>query len=220
MGSNELGRARGPAPSHPVTLSTFYIHRHEVTNGEYQLCVEAGACIPPHSSSSSTRIDYYGLPEYDQFPVVAITQLQAQSYCTWIEGSLPTEQQWEKAARSTDGRRYPWGDEPPLSADANLAFDSGPHDTHRVGTHSHDRSPHAVFDMAGNVSEWTMSWYISYEGNLQPFDYEGTLVVIRGGDFLSDPVSTSYGRTYFRSSDSPEGWGFSTGFRCVWSPEH
>jgi formylglycine-generating enzyme required for sulfatase activity len=219
MGSNTLGRTRSPAPSHPVNLPTYYIHQYEVANGDYELCVADGACYPPTSSSSSWRPDYYGLPEYDTFPVVNVTRSQAQAYCDWIGGSLPTEAQWEKAARGTAGWDYPWGDELPSPGDSNLAFPGTARPvTHRVGAHTRDQSPYGVFDLAGNVSEWTASWYVSYDGNPQPFDWEGILAVIRGGNFSVDPTTTIYGRTYQRSSMDPLASDPTVGFRCVWPP--
>lgn len=114
MGSGD--KYRNERPVHSVYLSAYYIGLYEVTNAEYALCVEAGDCEKPGGS-------YYSNPDYDDHPVTHIDWNAAQIYCQWIGGSLPTEAQWEKAARGTDGRSYPWGEgiDPSL---ANYGFAS------------------------------------------------------------------------------------------------
>ncbi len=94
-------------PVHQVDLDAFYMDIHEVTNASYKACVDAGVCKPPQKNSSSTRADYYGSPQFDNYPVVYVDWEMARAYCEWRGGSLPTEAQWEKAARGTNGRIYP-----------------------------------------------------------------------------------------------------------------
>jgi len=94
-------------PVHTVYLNDFYIDKYEVTNALYKACVDAGACQPPDKTGSFTRSSYFGDPEFDNYPVVFVSWEEAQAYCQWRGMKLPTEAQWEKAARGTDGRVYP-----------------------------------------------------------------------------------------------------------------
>ncbi len=100
-------------PIHTVSLNAFWIDRTEVPNGAYELCVQAGACTPPARKTSNGIDNYYGNSDYADFPVIFVSWAAAQSYCAWAGGRLPTEAEWEKAARGADGRIYPWGDAAP-----------------------------------------------------------------------------------------------------------
>jgi formylglycine-generating enzyme required for sulfatase activity len=154
-------------PAIPVTLEAFWIDRTEVTNGQYRECVEAGACEPPADLSSDTRTAYYGAADYDDYPVIHINWYQAEAYCEWAGGRLPTAAEWEYAARGPEGRRFPWGDEFDGTrlnyCDANCrAFgwadrtvDDGYADTAPVGSFPGGASWCGALDLAGNVWEWT-----------------------------------------------------------------
>jgi serine/threonine-protein kinase len=135
----------GEKPQHTVYLDAFWIDKTEVTNAQYRKCVEAGACEEPGCWDD----DRYNAPEQ---PVVCVNRYVAQDYAAWAGGRLPTEAEWEKAARGTDGKIYPWGDSPPDCSKANYFRCAGK--PLPVGTHPDGASPYGALDMAGNVWEW------------------------------------------------------------------
>jgi len=138
-------------PVHTVYLDAFWIDQTEVTNAMYMICVQSEKCIKP----SSTR--YYENPTYSSHPVVYIYWDYAKNYCEWVERKLPTEAEWEKAARGIDGGVYPWGnDEPSISL---LNFNVNIGDTTPVGNYPDGISPYGAYDMAGNGWEWVNDWY-------------------------------------------------------------
>ena len=166
-GEFQMGSENGnddEKPVHTVYLDAFYIDVYEVTNKLYEQCVLAEVCTEPKNEGSETRPIYYGNKEFDDFPVVLIDARQAKTYCNWRRGGLPTEAQWEKAARgASDMRTYPWGDDNPSCTMTNSYNDATQKncagDTSQVGSYLADVSPYGVMDMAGNVSEWVNDWY-------------------------------------------------------------
>ena len=158
-GNFTMGTTEKPAeqPIHQVYLDAYWIDRTEVTNALYAKCVEAGKCLPPELNNSITHPSYYGNPQYSDYPVIYVNWKQAQAYYEWSGARLPTEAQWEKAERGTDGRLYPWGNALPTKDLENFNKIVG--DTTAVGSYPSGASPYGALDMAGNVWNWTADWY-------------------------------------------------------------
>jgi len=158
---------------------------------------------------------YYNNSKYDNYPVVYINWQEAVQYCTWVNRRLPTEAEWEKAARGTDGRSYPWGNEEPNSKLANYQDNIGtplPVDRYPLGA-----SPYGVLNMAGNVREWLADWYngstYQEDHSVNPLGPEtGIERSMRGGHF-SDTMRRI--TTYNRFKHEPESAGLGRGFRCA-----
>ncbi len=191
--------------SHTVFLDTFWISQTEVTNTLYKQCVDAGVCDPPGCG-------YYGDDVYNDHPVVCVDWRQSQTYCEWVGGSLPTEAQWEKAARGTDGRTYPWGE----VINANLAnYELHVGETTAVGSYPEGASPYGVLDIAGNVWEWSRSCYQDYPYNAGDGREDLTANckrVLRGGGWNG---SVFYLQSAFRLNFFPKDSSHNFGFRCA-----
>jgi len=200
---------------HTVTLDAFWIDRTEVTNAMYALCVAEGQCTPPSSSGSFTRVSYYGNPTFDDYPVLAVNWFQANAYCNWASRQLPTEAQWEYAARGgIAGATYPWGE----GIDCSRANYSGcVGETTEVGSYS--PNGYGLYDMAGNVWEWVVDYfsdsYSSASVTNPTGPTSGGYRVIRGGTWDDDANSL---RVTNRYGVTPERQNASIGFRCAVIP--
>jgi formylglycine-generating enzyme required for sulfatase activity len=202
-----------------VYLNSFWIDKTEVTNGMYGKCVQAGQCSPPRSQASHTRQSYYGNREFEQYPVIYVSWLDAGRYCDWVGGRLPTEAEWEKAARGTDGRQFPWGnDDPGGIGDFVGLLNYRAQDTTEVGTYPRGASPYGALDMAGNVSEWVADWfspeYYSRPPASNPLGPDsGEYRVWRGGSWANTSIDRV--RTYSRTGNLPTDSSGGIGFRCA-----
>ncbi|MEJ2735195.1 MAG: SUMF1/EgtB/PvdO family nonheme iron enzyme [Anaerolineae bacterium] len=208
-------------PKHTVFLDAYAIDIHEVTNAQFALCVADGDCEAP-PPRSKTRTFYYGNSEFDDFPVILVSSEDAIAYCTWAEKRLPTEAEWEKAARGSIGTRtWPWGDTYPECWRANF-YDNGfcEGDTVQVGSYPSGASVYGVMDMAGNVEEWVNDWYSADYYDVTPYynpqGPDGTYSkVVRGGAYDRGwPVL----RNAYRTDAYWKGGWYNTGFRCATSP--
>lgn len=157
MGGMDVRRAPNEIPDHDVQLDAYWMDQLEVTNAMFTLCMSSGGCTPPQSFKSQRRADYFNNIEFKDYPVVYVTWGQAKAYCEWAGRRLPTEAEWERAARGDDFRTFPWGED---KADGTLAnFNFIVNDTSRVGSYAAGASPFGVLDMAGNVAEWVNDYY-------------------------------------------------------------
>ena len=211
MGSEDGGDDEKPV--HIVDLDAFWIDQTEVTNAMYAKCEDAGVCDPPSQTNSSTRDSYYGDSEFDDYPVIYVSWDDAKSYCEWVNRRLPTEAEWEKAARGENAFIYPWGNNKPNTKLAN--YDRSVGDTTKAGSYPDGASPYGALDMAGNVQEWVNDWYDAYPGNtVGSSDFGTRYKVLRGGEWSDNSLSMpSYVRGN-RASLSYVG-GDRSGFRCA-----
>ncbi len=205
MGAGNPVGADGP---HTVTVQTFWMDRTEVTVEAYGRCVTAGTCTAP--TPITVQRCNWGMAGREHHPINCVDWRQAAAYCAWAGGRLPTEAEWEYAARGTDERTYPWGNAVP---DFQLCW-SGMQErrgTCSVGRTADGRSAYGLDDMAGNVWEWTSDWYGPYR--TQGVASSGENRVYRGGSW--DDVDASSIRTYKRYWGRPADRGDYLGFRCA-----
>ncbi len=228
-------------PQHSVTLSAYYIGKYDVTRGQYQQFMNAGGYFNPAYWSSggwnwvletgATQPQYWAavqnwgtgnFTQTDSYPVVGVTYYEAEAFCNWAGGRLPTEAQWERAARWTGSHPnvYPWGD----VWDAEKCNNYYDHNsagggyeacqTSPVGSYPSGASPCGCMDMAGNVWQWCQDWYKSYPGSSSPFDYTNSYRVPRGGGWLNYIYYLDY-RCACRDFGSPYDLYVDYGFRLA-----
>ncbi len=146
-------------PLHPVYLDAYEIDKFEITNREYRQCVDAQVCRPPLAFSSPHRPNYFYDSAFDYYPVMYVSWQDGQTYCGWRDMRLPTEAEWEKAARGPfDTRVWPWGNQSADCVRANNRIHCG-RATTKVGSFPAGASPYGVMDMSGNVFEWVQDFY-------------------------------------------------------------
>ncbi|MDP1713240.1 MAG: SUMF1/EgtB/PvdO family nonheme iron enzyme [Anaerolineales bacterium] len=210
MGGLDVYQQSNELPAHEVYLNAFWVDQVEVTNGMYNLCVRAGSCRPPARNSSDNRLEYFGNPEFQDYPVVHVAWYDAHVYCQWAERRLPTEAEWEHAARGDDKRNFPWGDEPPNEYNSNSLNIVG--DTSRVGSYAEGASPFGALDMAGNVWEWVADRYKPNYYETSPAENPtgptddtvfSDLRVIRGGSYQDDWVVLRLANRSFLAGPNP-----------------
>ena len=198
-------------PLHRVYVSTYWLDQHEVTNRQYRQCVESGGCAPPKDHSA-----YDDTAKADH-PVTNVTWTQARNYCGWRGKRLPTEAEWEKAARGIDGRLYPWGNSDELVKARSRHGEPARNGTVPVGSIEFARSPYGVADLVMNVSEWVNDWYAEDFYRSSPSrdpqgPARGGFKVLRGGEPSDRPLEL---RASYRGWDDMSYWGPSVGFRCA-----
>lgn len=207
---------------HQVYTDGFWIDRFLVTNEQFASCPIA-KCSQPHNFISHKRQDgYYGVPKFANYPVIQIDWWQAEIFCQWRGGRLPTEAEWEKAAgwnpQTSQMFIYPWGDQVPDKTLAN--YDNVDLDTTEVGSYPKGVSPVGAYDMAGDVWEWVSDWYGPYDlvSIINPVGpSSGKFKVIRGGSW-GNKVLPIYLRVSNRGTNTPDHPTNEVGFRCVFSP--
>ncbi len=229
-GSFQMGSENGDKHErlvHTVTLDDYYVDQYEVTNAQYERCVDAGVCSPPKFPRSPTRDSYFSNPEYDNYPVIWVEWHEANNFCGWRDARLPTEAEWEKAARGgLKNKVYPWGDMFPSFGknNRNGANFIGPNykridfaDTEPVG--SFGANGYGLYDMVGNVSEFVADWYDEDYYQYSPTDNPqgpeaGEFYVIRGGSWNGSFWT-------LRSANRTSVYGYpqnEVGFRCARLP--
>lgn len=198
------------SPQRTIYLDAFWIDQMEVSNAMYEKCVKDGECSLPALSENP----YYGKWVYRNYPVAYANWTQAVAYCEWAGRRLPTEAEWEKAARGTDGRKYPWGNEAPNPRYANYAEsligEAVPVDRYPMGA-----SPYGALNMVGNMREWVADWfsdsYYSEMPEKNPIGPdEGFERSLRSGAY--DAVDLLVSKRY---KHQPQSAGLSRGFRCA-----
>lgn len=214
MGSDDTGNPSSK-PAHTVYLDAYYIDKFEVSNENYDACAYAVECRKPLNTGSVTRRRYFNNPVFANYPVIYVEWKMAQQYCQWRGGRLPTEAEWEKAARGTDARVYPW-----MANELNCSYanyygcigDTSPVDQYDVGV-----SAYGAYGMAGNVWEWTSSLFGLYPydaGDGREDQKARGKRIVRGGSWYNFGGIASV-RVDIRFDIEPGYSGAYVGFRCV-----
>ena len=225
-----MGSIAGPVderPQHRVEVAEFFIDRTKVTNRQFALFLIATGPAGPQGEKYFDRDDddarvhqrngnWAADVGFEDNPVVEVSWYGASAYCSWLDKRLPTEAEWEKAARGTDGRKYPWGDEPPDRTRAH--FGAGWNELKAVGSFPNGSSPYGLLDAAGNGWEWVSSAYRPYPYNAKDGREDSTKDMVRttrggGHDARVEELTTTHrGRHVSRN---PHGGHHNISFRCA-----
>lgn len=202
-------------PKRQVTLPGYFIDKYEVTVEQWQKYVKATG----RTLKSTETSRHFDKPELQLLPAAEMPWAEAKAYAAWAGKSLPTEAQWEKAARGTDARLYPWGNEAPTPDRGNFQARDNPHQLYTwVGRYPQGASPYGALDMLGNQYEWTLDLNTPYPGNPDAErmkEYAGTMIVLRGGSWYHGWVSYYAAKRFgFRADETY----YHVGFRTVWEP--
>lgn len=211
MGSDDRWPDEGP--THTVFTDRFYIDKFEATNNDYKKFVDASGRQPPvHWVNGQVFTDI------GRHPVTFVTWFDANDYCHWLGKRLPVDIEWEKAARGTDGRWFPWGNDFDAKKANTPQLKLG--GTAPVGKFPQGDSPYGVSDLSGNVWEWTASWYKAYASNKRPTENYGEKYrVLKGGSWVDCSgyhcgiSAPNFNRSFFNPATKNKGFGF----RCALS---
>lgn len=215
-GEFAMGSDRGQddeQPVHRVSVKAFYLDAQEVTVSRYAQFLGSQRADPPFKWNEATS------GSHENKPVVGVNWYDARDYCRWVGRRLPTEAEWELAARGTEGRMYPWGDVHPTRGHANAGHTKwhGYDTLTNVGQFELGRTPEGVYDLAGNVWEWVADWYDATYYQFSPRDNpagpsRGPLRALRGGAWNNDAKSI---RSANRAGYAPDARRNDAGFRCA-----
>ena len=207
-----MGLGSGNAPQKTISLDGYWIYKTDITNKMYTQCVATGNCAAP---AQELGAPVYTNPDYGDYPVVGVTWDMASNYCQWTQGQLPTEAQWEKAARGASGSDYPWGNDKPACDLLNMQGCLG--HTNGVNDYPSGASQYGVLDMEGNVFQWIQDFYgENYYDSMPSANPSGPTSgdshVVRGSSFESDAAQTLAGIRHFGGNAYHN---YDLGFRCV-----
>ncbi len=211
-GEFQMGAGGQDNPAHTVGLSDFWVYRTKVTNRMYALCVAAGRCSPPQAEKAAKS---FAKPSQRDQPVAGVDWSQADTYCKWVNGGLPTEAQWELVARGPQSNLYPWGASKP--ACDLLNFNNCLGGISKVYDFPTGKSYFDALDMAGNAYEWTGDWYgadyyLTSPAGDPPGPDSGKYRVVRGSSFENDATYVPSARRFYYD---PNRFREDLGFRCV-----
>lgn len=195
-------------PERVVETAAYWIGVNEVTNADYLECEAAGSCTPPKVDASAGIEAYHTSPDFADYPVTYVRWDQAQQYCEWEGNRLPTEAEWERAARGDDGQLYPWGTE--YDEEQYVVYEKRSTNTYPVGQYE-DATAWGIYDAAGNAWEWVADWHAPYKEPHEPPE-EGLFKIIRGGAWRGYAF---YFRYTARLEAPPALAGRFVGFRCA-----
>ena len=200
-------------PVHHVSLKAFYLDVYEVTVSHFAAFLHSQKADPPFKWKEALT------GNQDNKPVIGVNWFDARDYCLWVGKRLPTEAEWEMAARGTEGRTYPWGSIPPTKAHANAGQTlwQGYDTLSNVGRYELGKTPEGAYDLAGNLWEWVADWYDPVYYQFTPRDNptgptRGPLRALRGGAWNNDAKSI---RSANRAAYAPDARRNDVGFRCA-----